>query len=211
MTTVSIASALTATATRGRDKLEPRLLGLMESQGVSPEHMDKLGDAGVTTLAVINCVAVDRQSFIDFIEKAPLEIKNTTVVETISQAKVIAVYEAAKMSWQVELKAASERQVNALPPQLLEMDLDGCVKIFNAAEYEELTDDVIPSKAYLERKIGEMSSTFKAEPLTRVTNRNQEDSNQSNTLGIEANGLVKMSNKEFAVAMPNSAEGLERR
>ena len=91
------------------------------------------------------------------------------------------------------------------------MDLDGCVKIFNAAEDEELTDDVIPSKAFLERKLGEMSSTFKAEPLTRVTNRNQEDTNQSNTLGIEANGLVKMSTKEFAVGMPNSAEGLERR
>ena len=91
------------------------------------------------------------------------------------------------------------------------MDLDGCVKIFNAAEDEKLTDDVIPSKAFLERKIGEMSSTFRSEPLTRATNRNQEDTNQSNTLGIEANGLVKMSNKEFAVAMPNSAEGLERR
>ena len=190
MTSVSIASALTATATRGRDKLEPRLLGLMESQGVSPDHMEKLGGAGVTTLAIINCLAFDRQSFIDLIEKTPLEIKNTTVLETISQAKVVAVYEAAKMSWQVELEAASERQVHALPPQLLEMDLDGCVKIFNAAEDEELTDDVIPSKAYLERKIGEMSSTFKAEPLTRVTNRNQEDTNQSNTLGIEANGLA---------------------
>ena len=35
-----------AVAARGRDKLEPRLLGLMESQGVSPEHMDKLGEAG---------------------------------------------------------------------------------------------------------------------------------------------------------------------
>ena len=76
----------------------------MESQGVSPEHMDKLGDAGVTTLAVINCVAVDRQAFIDFIKKPPLDTKNTTVLETISQAKVVAVYEAAKMPWQVELR-----------------------------------------------------------------------------------------------------------
>ena len=98
-----------AVATRGRDKLEPRLLGLMESQGVSPEHMDKLGDAGVTTLAVINCVAVDRQSFIDFIEKAPLEIKNTTVVETISQAKVIAGYEAAKTTSSPPKRTSSVR------------------------------------------------------------------------------------------------------
>ena len=112
LATTSMASTV-AIAARGRDKIEPRLLGLMEIQGVAAEHMDKLGDAGVTTLAIMNCVAVDRQSFVEFIEKAPLEIKNTTVMETISQAKVIAVYEAAKMSWQVELKAASERQVNA--------------------------------------------------------------------------------------------------
>ena len=62
----------------------------------------------------------------------------------------------------------------------------------------------------LERKIGEMTSTFKAEPLTRVTNWNQKDTNRSNFLGVEANGLVKMSTKEFAVAFPNSAAGLER-
>ena len=106
--TVAIVSS-----TRGGDLLEPRLLGLMESQGVSPEHMDKLGEAVVTTLAIINCVAVDGQSFIDFIEKPPLDIKNTIVVETISQAKVVAVYEAAKMSRQVELKAATSKGLAA--------------------------------------------------------------------------------------------------
>ena len=173
-------------------------------------NMDKLGTAGVTTISIINCIGVD-QAFIDFIEKEPLDIKSDTVPNTIEQAKVIGVYEAAKSTWQVEMKAASERQVNALPPQLQEMDLDQCVKIFNTAEDEELTDDVIPSKAFLERKIGEITSSFKAEPLTRVTNRTQEDTNQGNSLGVEASGFVKMSTEEFALAMPKGSEGLERR
>ena len=157
MSALQQAGAAVASVPAGREKIEPRLLGLMESLGVSVANMGKLGTAGVTTISIINCIGVDRQAFIAFIEKEPLDIKSDTVPNTIEQAKVIGVYEAAKSTWQVEMKAASERQVNALPPQLHEMDLDQCVKIFNTAEDEELTDDVIPLKAFLERKIGEIT------------------------------------------------------
>ena len=66
----------------------------MESLGVSVANMDKFGTAGVTTISIINCIGVDRQAFIAFIKKEPLDIKSDTVPDTIEQAKVIGVYEA---------------------------------------------------------------------------------------------------------------------
>ena len=76
----------TAPARKGRDEMEPRLLGLMQTHGVSENNMDKLGDAGVTTISIINCVVIGRKELIEFIEKEPLEIRSGMVMNTIEQA-----------------------------------------------------------------------------------------------------------------------------
>ena len=121
---------------------------------------------------------------------------------------MIAVYEAAKTTWQVEAKVASERQVNSLPPQLQDMEVEVCVNIVNAAGDEELSPGVTPSRADLERNIGEITSAFKAESLSNVTNQTQQHTNRANTLGVEASGF---STKEFAVAVLKCSERLRRR
>ena len=104
---------------------------------------------------IMNCVAIGRKESIDFIEKAPLEILSDTVPSQIQQAKVIAVYEAAKTTWHVEAKLASEWQVNSLPPQLQDMEVEACVKIYDAAKFEELAPDTAPSRAYLAEDRGD--------------------------------------------------------
>ena len=54
------ASAGPAVAPKGRDKMEPRLQGLMQTHGVSGENMDKLGNARVVSISILNCVAIGR-------------------------------------------------------------------------------------------------------------------------------------------------------
>ena len=55
------ASAGPAVAPKGGDKMEPRLLGLMQTHGVSEANMDKLGTAGATTISIVKCVDIGRK------------------------------------------------------------------------------------------------------------------------------------------------------
>ena len=82
---------------------------------------------------------------------------------------------------------------------------------FEKAEYD-LEDTQAPPKAYLERKLAEATSTFRAEPLTAVTTAAQEDQNQTTMPTIDPHtGIFKVSTKSFAVQYPKDSEELRLR
>ena len=59
-------------ALAGMELMEPRLLAILQNNGVADSVMDKLGNAGVVQLNVFACCGIDKQRFIDFVSKAPL-------------------------------------------------------------------------------------------------------------------------------------------
>ena len=114
----------------GKDKLEPRLMGIMTGEGVSEATMNKFGDAGVVSMSVFTCLATSREKFVEFIEKAPLNMVSNTVPETIEQAKLIAAWETSRVAKKFEVEAAAQRRVQRLPPQIEDADHTAAVQIF---------------------------------------------------------------------------------
>ena len=83
--------------------------------------------------------------------------------------------------------------------------------MFQAAEHD-IEDEHAPSKAYLERKLNEAASVFRAEHLTTVTTPAQQDSNVTTQPVVDAkSGVFKISTKDFAMAYPRDSEELRVR
>ena len=85
----------TSSTAAGKDKMEPMLLALMQNQGVEATLLDKMGDAGLTSLNVFACLRGSRDKFVEVLEKPPLDVKATDFAGSLEQAKLLAAWEAA--------------------------------------------------------------------------------------------------------------------
>lgn len=205
-------SAASAGAT-GKDKLEARLLALLSAEGTTPVILDKLGDGGLTTMSIFASIEDDKTDFrkliINDIFGGPL----TTLANKLQLAHIMTVYKACLAHEEVALKQATERRANKQAPNITEEDIDICWKLFEN-KYHQLTKTMCPSPAYFARKEGEIESCWKAEPLTRVTNYDQDDINNSVNMGWDTNNPqapFKLQKKEYGVPMPQGPEELRAR
>ena len=105
-----------AVALTGRAKMEARLSALLENNDVTIPVMDRLGDAGVITLSLFSNIGLNREKFVEFIEKPPILIKADDVPAALEQAKVIGCWEQARTMREVETRARAERIAQRLPP-----------------------------------------------------------------------------------------------
>ena len=151
-------------ALAGKGLMEPRLLAILQNNGVADSVMDKLGNAGVVQLNVFACCGIDKQRFIDFVSKAPIDVSGGSVAGIVEQAKLVSAWESANTLKEVETKNTAERLVQRLPPQLQVGDLEQATKVFERAEHE-LTKFTTPSKALFELLQGQIESYFDAIPL----------------------------------------------
>ena len=70
----------------------------------------------------------------------------------------------------------------------------------------------MPSQPFWERLVGQAETFYELTPLTRVTSKGQEDTNQSEFGGVDlTTGLFKVKKQEFAVAHPTCPESLRNR
>ena len=186
-----LAAALVAAASAGStgaDKLEARLHAMLNNADASSDTLNKLGAAGLTTVALWTSLADSKEKFRELLETDDVNVKSTnddgtkSLPKTLEQAKVMGVWKACRASDELEVKTDAQRRLDRQPPTISEEDLDNCIKLFEAKKWP-LPDEMCPSGAYLERKLGELESRFKAEPLTRVTNKRQEDINAAGNIG----------------------------
>ena len=85
-----------------------------------------------------------------------------------------------------------------MPPQTTDQDFGLAKEGLERTEQTTLLDCQTPSTPYWERKMGEVSTGFTAEPLTHVTNKTQEEATkqqprrreQDNDLRREELGLL---------------------
>ena len=185
--------------------MEPRLLALMQNQGVDATLLDKMGDAGLTSLNVFACLGGSRDKFVEVLEKPPLDIKATDFAGSLEQAKLLAAWEAANTMKEVETKHTAERQVQRLPPQLQLADIESATKVFEAAEHP-LTKFTTPSKALFELLQGQVEAYYEPISLIHVTSLDNQDVNNTSTYGIDlASGLLRATaQKPYAIPMPKT-------
>ena len=147
-----------------------------------------------------------------FLAKPPLDLdENTDSMAALSVAKLVSVWDAAKSIVHVENELAAQRKSQNLPPQVSDREVAQLREIFEAKHFR-LTDVMVPSDGYFERKVGELEKIWEAEPLTDVTNRCQRDVNRNSGIAWD-NGTnqFKTVEKRFGVPMPEDSEGLATR
>ena len=206
-----------------KDEMETRLLALFQNAGVPNDQLDRLADLGVKSVALFTNIVDTKAELRPFLMKAlglnhndadPL----TAIAAQMAQARIISVYAAAKSTDEVEIKRSAERAASHEAPVV---ELQELMQQKQAYESRKRALPLVrtPSKAYYERRVGEVSTYFEAEQLTEVTNRAQElkfmksPSAQSNgQINWDPGaGAFRTKVTSFGVLMPKDAESLRAR
>ena len=210
---IANATAAASSAQAPRDKIDSRLLSMFSSAGCTEATLDKLGKAGMTSVAMVTSVTDTKEDFRKFLESAEVDLAAIDLATRLQQTAVMSVYKACLTLEDVEVRQATERRANKQVPEVTEEEVNVCWKLFEA-KYFKLNKVMCPSPAYLGRKQGEVESYFKAESLTRVTNYNQDDINDRVNMGWDPNNPqapFKVQKKEYGIPMPQGSEELRAR
>ena len=120
----SSALAVPAPTGTGRAKLDPRFLSMITQAKISDEIADKLGDADVDCAAIFGNIAPDKTSMYEYF-KAVLDVDPVARrADFTVRARLSMLWESCSDRADVEARAASERAVAQLPPQLSLGDLE---------------------------------------------------------------------------------------
>ena len=194
------------------DKLDPRFLAMLQQFKIPTDKITLLADADCDCAPLFGSLARDDKDFWKFCLDVLLVDPVTRPAETILRGRLTMLWEACKIRAEVEAKASAERAVARLPPQICMGDLETAKTAFEQLTGQELPKYLTPSESYFERKCGHCESYFKAEPLTEITNFNQQDSNAMPGLDFDSpTGTFKQKKKDFAVPFPSDAEELSNR
>ena len=204
----------------GRESMDPRLLSHFMGARVSDEIIDKLGAAGVNSLALFASLGGSEDGFRTFLERPGMEIKAVDLKTSVEQASIVSAWRAANTMSHIEIEASTKRSLANLPPEVSVEEVEQHAKVFaGGADGFELTAITTPSKGYFESKVDEVQRTFKAEPWTVVTNLAQEEAHasrpstsQSNLLSWDsASSGFRLQTKAFGIGMPQTSEGFRMR
>ena len=73
----------------GKDKIEPRLLSLLNAKGVAEAVLNRMGDAGLVNLDVFACIGTDKAAFLHAMSQDPIKVTATDFAGTLEQAKML--------------------------------------------------------------------------------------------------------------------------
>ena len=87
----SAAPAGTASASAsGKEKMEPRLLAHFMGADVPSEFLDKLGNAGVTTVSLFASLGGSESEFRQFLGRTGIDIVAVDLASSVLQARIVA-------------------------------------------------------------------------------------------------------------------------
>ena len=199
----------------GLEALEPRFLAILTSAGVPEATMKKLGTDGFDSVAIFGNVASTREKMETFLKDVVGVDPSMRPADYLLLSKMLTAWDACRTRQEVEMKHNAERAISQLAPQISTADYELAIQAFERMEgYEpgKYPRYWIPSQPFWERLVGQTENFFEMTPLTRVTSKGQEDTNQSEFGGVDtATGLFKVKKQEFAVAYPTCPESLRNR
>ena len=205
----------------GLEKLDPRFGAMMSEAGIPPEDQAKLGTANCTTAALFGYVAKTEERLERFIKSVVGVDPENKPEDAIPFARYVLVWEACRKRRELEVESAAARAVNHLPPVLALEDHQQTREAFERVLGRTLPHHKVPSENYFEKKVFEAETSFKAEPLTNVTNFAQEErqrrpdaergSNQSLDFDNRGQPTLKTKKSDFYVPLPTDEPSLRNR
>ena len=214
----AIVAASSTTGTSGRAKLDPRFQAILNQAKVKPEHQDKLGDAEIESAQEFGHIAKNDDSFLLFLKRVCNLDPETRGEDALPVARLTIAWENCKKRNELESEQNAHRVLQNLPPTLSADDHQSAREAWERKLGRSLPDHKVPSEAYLQMKLGEIETVFKAEKLTMVTSLAQEalqktGQNVTNALTFDIQGhpTLKTQKKEFTIAMPDDESSLRAR
>ena len=141
---------------------------LLDEEGVDEELQAMLFHFGVTTTRLYSVFAKDEGEFCDVLKEHFGLDRMENFLVRIRVSKALLAYNMAKTRVTKVGEAECERDAKRLPKGLSIADSDMMRRAFEE-KWWDLEDDLVPSKAYLEKKLSEVETgQYKAELLSEV-------------------------------------------
>ena len=180
--------------------------------------MDKLGDGDCTTVGIFARIGLDDKSFAKYLKDVLNLDPLSDGAAAVPVAKLCMACDICKKRSEVEIEIGAQRAANHLPPQLAIDDFPSLRLAFERAMGHTFDDHRLPSESYLERKIGELETSLKADKLVTVTSFAQEERQRTphsveQAIHFDSKGLPTMrtQKKDFFAPMPADEYGLRNR
>jgi hypothetical protein len=208
---------LTAVAVvRGRDRLDPRFVAVLDQAGVEELYWDKLGDRRVTTSALFGSLSSDENVMHNFFKTTLNVDLDTDPLAIIARGTLTMAWEACRMRHQIETRDRIEREVAQLPPQISHGDFDTARRAYETSIGYELQEHLTPSQPLFEMLLAQVETNFEPVKLTSVTSLAQQKvlcptTGSSGITWDERAKTFKKETKVFEVAAPVDSESLETR
>ena len=153
------------------NKIDARHHALYQSLNFHKRTMARLGELGITSVQALNTIVDDREQMRSFLLDAVGIDKKQGYLHTLEAGKVISAWEQTSKRVEVDNRRDAERLAANLPPQMQGEELLLLKKKFEAAYYKgrSISKAFVPSKPYLELKLGHAETSWTAEKLTEVT------------------------------------------
>ena len=191
--------------------IESPLMAVFTTANLKQETIGNLSDAGIHSLALFCHICSTADALRQFLATGANFDLSDFKGDFLEAAKVIGAWEDARLVRTTVAKRQADQRAEFATPQIPLEDYEEARAQFQEAEHE-IEDGHAPSKAYLERKLNESASIFRAERLTTVTTAAQEDNNTTTMPTVDPRtGVFRISTKDFAVAYPRDSEELRVR
>ena len=207
------------TVAEGIAKLDERFHSMLQNLECRPETMGRLGELGCRTLQNLHTLGDDRAMIRQFLLDG-LGLDPTKGFEhTMEAGKIVSAWEQVGIRVQVDNKREAERLSQNLPPQLTGEDVLLLKKQFEKHHNKgrEIDKSQVPSKTYLELKVGHVQTRWEAEKLSDVTSLAQAERHALRNANMKTMSLdetacsFQITSKPFSVPMPMGSEALRAR
>ena len=203
-------------------KIDARLHSIFQGLNLHKRTMARFGEMGVTSVQALNTIVDNREQMREFLLDAVGIDKTKGYLHVLEAGKVISAWEQTSKRVEVDNRRDAERLAANLPPQMNGEELLLLKKKFELAYYKgrSISKAFVPSKPYLELKLGHAETSWTAEKLTEVTSLAQAErhaqggassSKKELTLNDGDSISFKVLTKPFGIAMPGDSESLRAR
>lgn len=203
-------------------KIDARLHAMMQTLNFHQRTMARLGELGVTTVQALNTLCDDRAGVRKFLHSAcGIDPEGGNFLHSLEAGKVISAWEQSAKRVEVDNKRDAERLASNLPPQIHGEEIQLLKKKFEATynKGRTISKAFVPSKPYLELKIGHAETMWAAERLTEVTSFCRAERHAQRNNGGKKEWQLddgdsisfKVTTKPFGIPMPEDSETLRAR
>ena len=203
---------------RGLKSLASDLKFLLTDRGIDEDLQGKIGATGLTTMSLFALSGDDRKDVRSMYKEVPFKIdpdlegldSAAKVKARVIQAKLIDVWEAAKVRTEEKARTEAEQRASRMPITRPGGDLVALRRGFED-KYGRREDRDFPADSVIERRLQEVEQgDMKAESLQDIVNREEQSEDPIGAV-FDKDGALRIKKGLQRVALPSDSEALRRR